>query len=245
MINGELFLFLSTIYHDDSEWGFKGGNTVLVRVANPLEPPHQWRQTFHPLPFVFNSALYRNEKYLYLMGTDDTVDKEPKRSAVLARAVLESLVSGDYEHSFEFLVDGESGTEWSGNPINLSHLFEPGVTETCIQYEPEWGLYLCTTYQIFSGEILITTATNLAGPWSKPVPIYQIPEHHEDASLISYAFKAHPEISCRTGEVILTYAVNAFAVMEPVLNNINIYYPHFLRIQLELNNRQIKQNTNR
>lgn len=242
MLDGELFLFLYTVAPGGNV-GFQLGKTVMVRVENPLDPPGQWRQISRVLPFGsstqgFNSALHREGKYLYLMGYDDEIENTSGRQAVLARACVESLVAGDYDQAFEFWVQNESGLEWGDTPENLVPLFTPGVTETGIQHFPEWGLYFCTTYPIFNGDIQITTAPELTGPWRKPVTIYRIPEHHE-GNYLSYAVKAHPELSTRLGEVILTYVVNGAWVLEPVLENINVYYPRFLRLQFDIKNKSV------
>ncbi|MCD6384675.1 hypothetical protein J7M23_02755, partial [Candidatus Sumerlaeota bacterium] len=86
-----------------------------------------------------------------------------------------------------------------------------------------------------------TTAKRLTGPWSKPVCIYEIPEHDAVSfDIISYAVRPHPELSTQPGELIITYATNSWGSITPLLTpeGLGIYYPRFIRVQLALNNEE-------
>lgn len=235
LLEGELFLFLSKIYPGTGGFGFMTTDTTLFRISNPLDDPSLWLMEQKDLGigdnhFGINAALYVEEPYLYFLGFHDPQDSPFLRRAILARAFIQDILSGDILDSMEYWSVGD---EWLDSPDQLATLFSPGVTETALQYDEKMGLYFATTYSAFSPEIYLTTAPALTGPWSTPACIYQIPEHQMDSRLISYAAKAHPELSENTGELILTYAVNTIGDFELLLNRSDIYYPRFIRVRLE------------
>jgi hypothetical protein len=89
-----------------------------------------------------------------------------------------------------------------------------------------------------SPEIYLTTAKALTGPWSKPEPIYWVPEHQRFSfPIMSYAVRQHPELSTRTGEVILSYATNTPNSEQELftVEGKEVYVHRFVRVQFELN----------
>jgi hypothetical protein len=236
VINGELFVFNYSIEMSTDTFIIHG--TVLIRVPNPLDPPDKWIQKAYDMGFGsnslgFHSAMITEKPYIYFIGFKDT---ETERQAVLARVLIADLVGGKLGDAYEFWVDSPDGPYWGSKPENLIPLFAPGNAETGIHYEPDWDLYFCTTYYPETPEIYLTVAPNLTGPWSEPVCIYQVPEHKGTIAIGSYAVKPHKELSTKPGELIITYVTNA---NEPndlfTEKGLGIYYPCFLRVQLELN----------
>lgn len=230
LLRGELFLLAYPIKYSTEGWI---DDTVMIRVPNPQDPPEQWIQKAYVLGLGddrqgFLSGLFVEEPYLYCLGRD-------QGSMVLARVLIDDLVAGKLGEAFEFWVEGDAGAEWGAKPESLVPLFRPGVTETALQFEPDWGLYICTTYFPSRPGIYITVAPALTGPWSEPTCVYQVPEHGVSFPIISYAVRPHPELSRKAGELILSYATNAFKAMEPLFTEegLRIYYPRFLRVQLE------------
>ncbi len=237
MLKGELFIFCYPV-------GFLMNipDTTLIRVSNPLDPPTQWKQRVYDLKLGnvhqgFHSAIYVEEPYMYFLGYDDPINTVDERRTVLARVKTADLIAGKKGEAYEFWVEGEDGPEWGPEPEKLVTLFTPGVTETGIHYEKDWGLFICTTYSVRSPNILITTAPKLTGPWSKPVSIYQVPKE-VSFDTITYAVKPHKELSTKAGEIIITYATNVVSFEDFsslfTKEGLNVYYPHFLRVQLEL-----------
>jgi hypothetical protein len=232
MIGGELFIFCYSVTS-----GLNLGNAVLIRIPNPLDPPANWIQNVFDLGIDnsimgFHSAVIVEEAYLYMMGYDGM------GNMALARAATADLLAGGLSEVFEYWVEGVSEHEWSTSPTNLVPLFSPSNTETDIQYEAAWDRYFVTTYDPFTPTIYLTTAKELTGPWSEPVCIYDIPEHDAVSfDIISYAVRPHPELSTQPGELIITYATNSWGSIAPLLTpeGLGIYYPRFIRVQLELN----------
>jgi hypothetical protein len=241
MLKGELFIFAYRIeVGEQDQWAIP---TTLIRIPNPQDSPDKWVQISNDLGLGnlhqgFHAGLYIKEPYVYFMGYDDPKDDTDIRRAVLARAKIQYLLDGGLGEVFEFWVEGQNGPEWGAKPENLVTLFIPGVTETDIQYIPEWGLYLATTYDTATSDICITVAPDLTGPWSQPVSIYKAPEVKSvPISVNSYAARPHPEFSTKPGEIIISYATNLGGWdLNPLFtkDGSEVYFPRFIRVQLEL-----------
>jgi len=209
-----------------------------------LDDPHNWRWKAYDLGLGnthqgFHSAMYIQEPYVYFLGYDDPENVVAERRTVLARILINDLLAGKVGESYEFWVEEPEGPVWRPDQENLATLFKPGVTETGLQYVPEWGLYFCTLYNVENPYIYLTYAPELTGPWSEPEIIYEIPEHKVPFKIISYATRPHPELSEKTGELIITYATNAkgaFGGIKQLFTKegFQIYYPRFIRVQLAL-----------
>jgi len=236
-VDGQIYVFLFKVQiTGGGSFGFSVVDTTLIRIPNPTDPPDQWQQIITDLQLGgdhqgFNTAVWVNESYFYFLGYDDPNDNLSYRRMVLARVLIEDMKNGQDGSAFEFYVDGVSGSEWSDAPVNLHKLYTPGVTESGIQYIPDWGQYLATSYYVFSPNMYIHTAPALTGPWSNSVKIYEVPEMALDPYYFAYAGKLHPELSTTTGELIMTYAVNT-SEPDAIWTDMSIYYPRFVRIQL-------------
>lgn len=238
VLERELFLFAWCIGGDaQNPAGFKEYGSALIRVANPLDPPGEWRQKVFPLEFqkgtTFHAALYVKPPFLYLYGI-----VQPRQTA-LARVRIGDLVRGKLTEAYEFWVEGPNGPHWGGEPTNCVPQFQPVNSECTVHYEPAWDLYTCFTYDAFgSHDIFLTTARELNGPWSKPAPVYTVPEHRQFSfPIISYAVRQHPQLSTRPGEVVLSYITNVPGSVREHFTEEGkgLYVTRFLRVQLELN----------
>lgn len=237
MLKDELFLFGWGICNDDqSPLGFREEGSVLIRVPNPLDAPDRWLQKVSTLELGrgnnFHTAAVVKPPYLYLYGI-----VQPRQTA-LARVRIDDLLQGRLAEAYEYWVKGPSGPVWGKQATNCVPQFLPVSSECVVHFEPAWNLYTCFTYDAFSPEIYLTVARDLTGPWSKPAPIYWVPEHHQFSfPIISYAVRQHPELSRKPGEVILSYATNVGGSMKEHFTEEgkDLYVHRFLRLQLELN----------
>lgn len=238
MLDGELFLFLYKITSGEGEAGFdfELADMTLCRVPNPLDPPEQWKKSYEDLGLNgphrgFSSALLVEGAYVYLLGYDDGPESEyTERAAVLARVKIEDLKAGKAKSSFEFWTKGEEGHAWSDRCENLARLFEPGTTESSLEYLPEKNLYLAVTHRAFQDEMLIVTAPELTGPWSEPIEVYTIPEMASGENHHAYAMKSHPELAENSDELVITYVVNTKDFWSIFSDN-SVYYPRFVRVK--------------
>jgi len=238
MLKGELFLFAFCITGGDAQglFNWTEAGSALIRVPNPLDSPERWVQQAHALKLgvgnSFHSALLLEEPYLYLYGI-----VQPRQTAV-ARVRAADLIKGKLAEAYEFWVNGPRGPHWGGAPTNCVPQFLPVNSECSVHYEPAWKLYTCFTYDVFSPEIFLTTARQPTGPWSKPAPVYLVPEHRRFSfPIMSYAVRQHPELSTKPGEIILTYATNTPKSENELftVEGKDVYVHRFVRAQFELN----------
>ena len=239
MLKGELFLFAWCISGGEAEGllGWKEAGSALIRISNPLDPPERWLQKAYPLQLAsgntFHAALIVQEPYVYMYGI-----VQPPRQTALARIRTADLVKGKLTEAYEFWVSGPQGPHWGAQATNCVPQFLPVNSECTVHYEPAWKLYTCFTYDVFSPEIFLTTAKQVTGPWSKPEPIYRVPEHGQFSfPIMSYAVRQHPELSTKPGEVILTYATNVPNSERELFTpeGKDVYVHRFVRAQFELN----------
>ena len=237
MLHGELFLWAWCITSaGEKAGGFREMGSALIRVTNPLDPPERWVQKVFPLALVpgdtFQTALVVKAPYLYLYGV-----VRPRQMA-LARVRITDLMAGKLTEAYEYWVRGLGGPHWAREAIDCVPQFLPVNTECTVNYEPAWGLYTCFTYVPNQPEIFLTTAKELTGPWSRPKPIYQVPEYRQFRFPISsYAVRQHPELSTKSGEIILTYATNVPGSVNELFTEAgrDLYVIRFVRIQLAVN----------
>jgi Domain of unknown function (DUF4185) len=238
MLKGQLFLFAWCISGGDAQglFGWKEAGSALLRVSNPLQSPEYWVQKASPLRLPtgdsFHSALVLQPPYLYLYGI-----VQPRQTA-LARVRIADLLKGKLTEAYEYWVNGPQGPQWGKEPTHCVPQFLPVNSECSVQYEPAWKLYTCFTYDVFNPHIFLTTAKKVTGPWSRPEPIYTVPEHKRFSfPIMAYAVRQHPELSTRPGEVILTYATNVPDSERQLFTpeGKDVYVHRFVRAQLELN----------
>jgi hypothetical protein len=76
--------------------------------------------------------------------------------------------------------------------------------------------------------IFVRTASRPEGPWSKPMPVYRVPEVDRNRAYFTYAAKGHVQLS-RSGQLLISYVVNShdFGAM---CKDAAIYRPRFISI---------------
>ena len=84
---------------------------------------------------------------------------------------------------------------------------------------------------VFGKHLLARTADRPEGPWSDPVPFYEVPGLPEGSKRFTYAGKAHAECS-KAGELLVTYAINGSEFAD-ILAHASVYRPYFVRVPLE------------
>ena len=234
-VDGELFVFASQIYGHDIE-SFRAGNLHVLHYPNPLDSPTAWDMSITDLGVGGNhqhfcSAAYVEKPYIYLLGFDDGAMSEPAhRRMVLARAHIERLKKDRGREALEFWIHSDKGKIWAEEPDNLVTLFTPGVTETAVQFFPQWKQY-CVITMDEQGIIYIVSAPSLTGPWSKALKIFEIPEMARNKDYFPTASKAHPELAVDEDELVITYVINTNNFYS-LFTDPDIYYPRFVRVKL-------------
>ena len=95
---------------------------------------------------------------------------------------------------------------------------------------PRYAMVQCEP--LLGDHILARTSATPFGPWSAPKAVYQVPNLDRAKKHITYAAKAHPEVS-RPGELLVSYVVNSLDFGESA-TNAEIYRPRFVRVPLAL-----------
>jgi hypothetical protein len=95
-----------------------------------------------------------------------------------------------------------------------------------------------------SDAILMRTALDVIGPWSRGEVIYHIPEMQKksaeyDKNVFCYAGKEHPEFeepdADKSGSLMITYVCNTMKVPD-LTTNLKIYVPKVVPLPLVLKN---------
>jgi hypothetical protein len=147
---------------------------------------------------------------------------------VLARAVAETI---ERPETWRFY---QSGNDWSAVPAEAAPIADGLVDEFSVKRLDADGksvLVLVQSEPMLGHRILMRTAPRPEGPWSQPRAIYTVPGL-EDKRLMTYAAKAHPELS-RRRELLISYVVNSTDFTQ-VMGDSSLYRPRFVRVPMGL-----------
>jgi len=236
--DGRLYLFLTQIEKtsDTSAWGFRQIGQWVGVVANPLDPPTEWKIEQHKLPFTvfndereltFGTALLREEDTLYVFGRED--QRSPRRPLSrhlnLARVPVAAVT--DFSR-WRFFHDGE----WVAEANGASHLADNLACEASVVVLPKFRQYvLVYTDQGMSPEVVARTSPKPWGPWSEATTIYHAPDSDRDHEVFCYAGKAHPSLAA-DDELVISYCTNANSLWH-VASDPKIYVPQFVRVSIQ------------
>jgi hypothetical protein len=233
---GKLYLFLAQIEKagGGGVFGFRQVGQWLGIVANPNDPPTDWRVEQKQLPCVefsprrsltFGAAALVDGDHLYVYGVDeDPRAKLGGKKMVVARVPLDAIT--DFA-AWRFFRDGRWDADWkSATPLAGGFASEGSVTPL----GP--GRYVAVYTQLgLSDRIVARTAPAPWGPWSEPVELYRCPEMARDKKLFCYAAKAHPFLAAGDNELVVSYCVNSFDFWQ-VVREAGLYWPRFVRVTL-------------
>jgi hypothetical protein len=207
----------------------------LGHVENPDDPPPAWRITQTRVPFdihgtngglTLGGAVIREGDYIYIGGVDSrkqTKAKHREGGMILARVPVEKI--GDFAE-WRFFSDGN----WQ-NEFEKTTLIAPGVAnEFSLSYLPAKKKYAAVYMAgTMSGKIVVRLAERLEGPWGGAQEVFHCPEKDWPVKVFCYAAKAHPELSPKGDELVITYASNAWDFWD-VMRDARIYWPRFVRV---------------
>lgn len=235
-----LFIFLLHVERSEVNpvFPFRSTGMSLAHIANPQDPPDQWKMTKRKLAFCpftsdgdryFGAAVMRDGGYAYFYGLDSTrKDKDGNRRhvMVLARAPLDRV--GETE-SWRFY----SGGEWQTDSSRCDALCDGMTTEYSVSYVPALRQYAAVHMLGGIGRtVVMRLAPKPEGPWGEPIPLYDCPDRDWHKDVYCYAAKAHPELSAKPNELIITYAANSMSFAD-LFEDARLYWPRFIRVSFE------------
>tara|TARA_A100001011_G_scaffold397041_1_gene496805 strand:+ start:2914 stop:4044 length:1131 start_codon:yes stop_codon:yes gene_type:complete len=239
IIDNSLYVFCQAVAHGEDGW-FSISGSVIIEVLNKDDHPKDWIKRYYDFntpewngnefQIQYHSALFEKNLYIYFMGF--TID-DGKKKAILSRMLKVDFIKNKNSKNLEHLVWKKNLKIWSKATQNRVYIFEPGNTESNIQYISDWDLYVTTTYTATDNKILLTYSKNLEGPWSDPEVIFENPIINcpDKTCIETYAVRSHPEFSQKTGELIISYVTSYTGDYKHA--NINSYRPRFIKVQLE------------
>tara|TARA_B100000029_G_scaffold515618_1_gene623558 strand:- start:3824 stop:4954 length:1131 start_codon:yes stop_codon:yes gene_type:complete len=239
ILDNSLYIFCQAVAHGENGW-FSISGSVIIEVINKGDHPKNWIKRYYDFKtpewhgdefqILYHSALFEKDLYIYFMGF---IIENRKRKAILSRMLKSDFIKNKDSKDLEHLVWEENLKIWSKTTQNRVYIFEPGNTESNIQYISDWDLYVTTTYTAIDNKILLTYSKNLEGPWSDPQVVFENPIINcpEKTCIETYAVRSHPEFSQKTGEVIISYITSYTGDYKNA--NINSYRPRFIKVYLE------------
>lgn len=234
--NGDLWVTLLCIRHSSKAqpWAmdFETCGSDLAQISHLERKPRDWQVKIHPLVAdgvgAYPSATtVVDGKYVYLFS----LYEHGGRPLLASRIPLSGLQSP--QANLEYLA--ADGTWKPGfDPAKAKEVMAHGSTELSIRYHPrrhEWRAVMFDP-TLFSANMIMRTAPQITGPWSKGEVLYTAPEMlpgpSRDKNVFCYAGKEHPEFESSSNEVVATYVCNTMDV-PGLVKNIDIYHPQVIR----------------
>ena len=209
--------------------GLEPVGNVLVRIANPGDPPAAWVASVRAIPgFVagvpggapqvsWTTAVVPAGEWVHLVGARGV---GPTAETVLARVRAERASAGADALDPQFLMCGADGRPlWSADfdPARLCPL--PGLPGTSeATFEGHAGLgWVSFRIPPFTFEIRLYTASNLLGPWHDRGVVYRLPAPWSTTALVGCgpaASAAERATDCLR-PVFVAYAVKSHPELAP------------------------------
>jgi len=238
IIGEHLYLFMVQIERtaEPPAAGFRIIGTWLGQVANPRDPPQDWKMSQQNIPWgsfssaatLFGSWVLKQGQWIYIYGTtEEVIDGFHHKYMILARAPQSGLAKFD---QWQFFVNGR----WSADFRKAERLCAGVANEYSVSYLPAMGKYIVVYSDGGSVDnIAARLASNPWGPWDDPVSLYRCPEARWGDNIICYAAKGHPDISEASDELIVSYIANS-TDFETMVSDARLYRPRFIRVRIKI-----------
>jgi hypothetical protein len=229
-------------------WAFKSLGGALAMIDNFDQPIEKWHVEQHEIPAAVSTDMAKTDAalretswgmathrqpadgkdapgvlYVYGIRNQSPLDRQLLLARVPAGAVHESgkwrFYAGDGKWSSRL----QDAASIAGDLVN-----ELSVEECAVEGRPL--LIMVHSEAVLGRHIFVRTASRPEGPWTRPVPVYSVPELDRNRSYFTYAAKGHLQLS-RQGELLISYVVNSHDFWA-MFKDATIYRPRFIRVPL-------------
>jgi hypothetical protein len=229
-------------------WAFKSLGGALAMIDNFDQPVEKWHVQQHEIPSTVSTDMAKDDTALRETSWGMAAYWQPadtksapgvlyvygiRNQSPLDRQLLLARVPADAVHEpgeWRFYAgDGKWSSRFQDTaPIAEGLVNELSVEEYAAGGRPLW--IMVHSQPIFGRHIFVRTASRPEGPWTRPMPVYSVPELDRNRTYFTYAAKGHVQLS-RPGELLISYVVNAhdFSAM---FKDAAIYRPRFISIPL-------------
>jgi hypothetical protein len=239
-LGGRAYVLLGKIVETTEGLGFDCIGTTWATIENPLDAPRDWRITYQDFTgkegFRPDKGITVKDGYVYLYSSL-VGDQYP--SPVDLLRIPQTGLDAPAAH-LEFLTDSGDWRPTSSFAGDARAIVEESSTTMYVHYHAGLGRFVTIHADSVFGSpnMVVQTAPALEGPWSEAAPIYQFPEKLEprpDGSTVNcYAGTEHPQLRMNDGNtLVVTYACNTLGGPVPSLDNLEIYFPKTVTIDLD------------
>jgi hypothetical protein len=244
-----LFVFffrVKTNPHGKGVWTFTVAGTTLGVIDNAAEPVDSWKMRLLNVPHDIPAKVMAGKTLDAQMtwGMTASIDPEVRKgnprdaliygirktgflndSLVLARVPAAVI---DQFDAWKFYAGNNSWAKLStaAAPLANGLVSEFSIERMEIGSRAIW--VLVQSEHLFGKRILLRTAPQPQGPWSKLTTVTTVRDVERNRSYFTYAAKGHAALS-RPGELLITYLVNSNQFGD-LMTDTQIYHPRFLRL---------------
>ncbi|MEI6804937.1 MAG: DUF4185 domain-containing protein [Myxococcaceae bacterium] len=220
------------------DFEFRG--VKLAKVSNFEESTDNWKIDFLDLnseqDFLVGISIIKQDKHvIFVTLIDQPKNTNKNRPVILTRIPLDRLTHP--KENLEYLA-----TDFTWKPgisrTDAKTLFNNGMTEMSIRYHDSLKKWIAVMHhtKFPSEKIVISSASEIHGPWSSWETAYTTPEMLPetpgyDSETFCYAGKEQTQFS-DDKNLTITYACNSFNP-DKQRSNLNIYRPKIVQIPLE------------
>ncbi len=227
-------------------WAFKSLGGALAMIDNFDQPLEKWHAEQHEIPFAVSTDVAKADTALRETSWGMAALRQPagtksapgvlyvygiRNQSPLERRLLLARVPADaVPEPGKWRVYAGDG-KWSSRLQDAAPIAEDLVNELSVEEYAAGGrplLVMVHSEPVFGRHIFVRTASRPEGPWTRPTPVYSVPELDRNRTYFTYADKGHLPLS-RQGELLISYVVNShdFGAM---FKDATIYRPRFISI---------------
>ncbi|MEX2569048.1 MAG: DUF4185 domain-containing protein [Cyclobacteriaceae bacterium] len=227
-----IFAYRMRTMDKTEDWSFKEMGTDLIALPTGSLPPFSnQRQIETPLRFEdggFGAGIFVNTKeaqagnpdgYIYVYGVRGT-----EKKLMVARVLLRDFENFEAWRFWD-------GSGWNVDMQQVTFLTAGVSNELSVSELPDGRYALIFTINGINPVVGMRLSKTPFGPFGPMIEIWKSNEM-EQKNFITYNAKAHSNLSA-SGEILISYNVNAFDFGSEIQANPNLYRPRFIKLKIE------------